>query len=632
MQSHHGTRVSWKALLRLLVGLVLPLAAYTAWAVRLDARLRPFGDEGAYLLLAHSLAFDGDVDLRNNLEATPPEFAAPVGPPVADYRGDGRLRALQNVGLPLLLALPYRFGGILGARLAIAACATLLWATLVRIAERVAGDRTAATIAVALVGLTIPVLPFAGTIWTEIPAATISALSCWLALRERPPSVATLLGAGGLLAFLPWLHVRYFALAIPLLLWLSARSRPLRRRSALCLLLPQAVSCALLLAVFRHLYGSPWPGAPYRASFGWPWFVWSAPHIYRGLVGLFLDQEFGLLFYAPYLVAGIAGLFLLKHQRGLAGALAGMLVGLALPASAFAMWWGGDSPPARLILPVVPLLAVPLARAIAALRCARFRAPFALLALWSLLLTGLYVRHPDWLPSEDGDRLARPLEEFGWVPQASLFPSTAVKTIDYGAAGLACQAGAPRALDGHTLWYVSADAPPGSCVQRLSLVLPRGNHRIAVRMRVVPAPGAGDGPLVRLRVLGSDGNILTQRQIGGADIPAQPGWADYELRFSTATNTAATFELEREGRVELWIERTRVEAAGRWPDLGQAAAWASLFAGLGVCWAMVGPAAPDRQPLRHLEHARSARAARNLPVWSPRRHTECPGQGGTDAA
>ncbi len=563
----------------LLLGWIVALIVYAAWALRLQGSLRPFGDEPTYLALAHSLAFDRDLDLRNNLQGT--------DLPVVDYRGDGHLRALQNIGLPLLLALPYRLGGVLGARLAIAACAVLLWGTLVRLAHRATGSRRAALAATALVGLTLPVLPYAGTIWTEIPAATLVALGCWLALREERPGNGTLLGVGCLAAFLPWLHVRYIPLAGALLLWAGFRSGRFRSSpwtAAGALLVPQLLSYGLLSACFWHLYGSPWPGAPYRASFGWPWFVWNPAHLYRGLAGLFLDQEFGLLFYAPYLVAALAGLARLR-DRALAWTTAAVLAGLALPAGLFVMWWGGDSPPARLILPAVPLLTVPLAQALASWKGTRFRLPFALLALWSLFLTGLYVWHPEWLLTEDGDRISRPLQELGWAHLAALFPSTAVKTIDYRVAG------EPQVVAGGALWDAAADVPQEARLLRFPLILPRGRHRVAVRMQVLPLAPEGDGPVVRLQVRAADGSVVAEREILSADLPGEGAFCDCGLTFGTESEATYSFEVERTGPAALWLERVRVGPASPWIDLLPVALWSALFAGLGFSWARMRPAA-----------------------------------------
>jgi hypothetical protein len=83
------------------------------------------------------------------------------------------------------------------------------------------------------------------------------------------------------------------------------------------------------------------------------------------LVGILLDRAYGILPYAPSFLA----LFLFKgppstsepdarHRRLEVGIMAAAL----LPALFWRMWWGGQSPPARLIAPLVPFLALSVAR------------------------------------------------------------------------------------------------------------------------------------------------------------------------------------------------------------------------------------------------------------------------------
>ena len=102
---------------------------------------------------------------------------------------------------------------------------------------------------------------------------------------------------------------------------------------------------------------------------------------WRTLPGLLLDRSFGLLPFAPVFLLALAGLPAILRRRA---AWPHALVGLAVlaPVLTWRMWWGGQCPPARFLVPMTPFLAVALA-----LRLAR---PRAGLARWApgLLLTG----------------------------------------------------------------------------------------------------------------------------------------------------------------------------------------------------------------------------------------------------
>ena len=101
----------------------------------------------------------------------------------------------------------------------------------------------------------------------------------------------------------------------------------------------------------------------------------------EGLPGLALDQEFGLLPYAPVLALCAAGFVRMARDRSrlawTALALAAVVVGTA---ASWHMWRGGFNPPARFLVPLVPVFALGLASA--------FRrgsgAAAAVLAGWSL--------------------------------------------------------------------------------------------------------------------------------------------------------------------------------------------------------------------------------------------------------
>jgi hypothetical protein len=86
----------------------------------------------------------------------------------------------------------------------------------------------------------------------------------------------------------------------------------------------------------------------------------------RTLVGLLVDGGYGLLPYAPVFLLALAGLpFVLGRPRRERWALALVALGALLPVLAWRNWWGA-SPPARFMVPLVPVLALAAAARIAA--------------------------------------------------------------------------------------------------------------------------------------------------------------------------------------------------------------------------------------------------------------------------
>src|SRR5262249_46469322 len=158
--------------------------------------------------------------------------------------------------------------------------------------------------------LSPPLFHYAGLVFTAIPAALLVAIS----LRKGKG-----LAVGLALAVLPWLNVRYAALCVVLLVYALWRSETVRDR--VTLVVPGLVS-AVGSALFHYaLYGFFDPRRVYgrRPEF-------SLATGMEGLPGLFLDQEFGLLVYAPVFALAVPGfLHLVRRDRARALAAAALV-------------------------------------------------------------------------------------------------------------------------------------------------------------------------------------------------------------------------------------------------------------------------------------------------------------------
>jgi hypothetical protein len=208
-----------------------------------------------------------------------------------------------------------------------------------------------------------------------VPAALLIALVLRHG-RDLPSStVWRALGIGTALACLPWLNVRYgipAALLLAFLLW----ARPGWRRG-LSIAGP-ALASALALGFYHSVLYGFWD--PRRVYGRQP--EVDLAHVPNGLLGLFLDQEFGLLAYAPVFVLVLPGLVALWRSGWRLAAIASALAAaMVFTASAWPMWRGGFNPPARFLVPLVPVLALATA---AALKGSRQRVGVALLIGWGL--------------------------------------------------------------------------------------------------------------------------------------------------------------------------------------------------------------------------------------------------------
>jgi hypothetical protein len=352
------------------------LALFVLVSGRTRAEVGADGDEPHYLMVTDSLLRDHDLALEDDYakgryRAFHP---APLEPHYRVRGRDGHVYSLHALGLSLLILPAYAAFGYAGAALFLC----LVGACLVREVRDLVcswtGSPGLGTGLGWLVALGPPLIHYSGLIFTEVPAALIVAvvLHRGRVLRSRAQAA----GLGLLVAFLPWLNVRYAVIAALLLLYVLA-GRPGSR--AIGALLGPVAASALLIALYHHaLYGFFDPRRVYGAH---P--ELSLRLVPEGLQGLFLDQEFGLLAYAPVFALCAAGFPALLRRLPREGLTAvGLVLAAALTAAAWPMWRGGFNPPGRFLVPVLPALAVGVAFA--------FRrglgAAGALLVGWTLLM------------------------------------------------------------------------------------------------------------------------------------------------------------------------------------------------------------------------------------------------------
>jgi hypothetical protein len=335
-------------------------AAYLAVGLWYASRLRVSGDEPHYLLMAQSLWRERDLDLRDNLlredwrEYTP----GPVAPHWAAPRRDGRPFPAHGPGLPLLLAPAYALGGRLLCVALIGLAGAALTVQVRSLALRVTGDERRALLAWAAAAGP-PVAFYSFHVYTEVPSALALAAGISLLLRAAEPGsrrrrIAQAVAAALLASVLPWLHVKMAAAAAGLGAFALWR---LRGRVRVAFVAVAGSMAAAYAAFFVHVWGVASPLVLYGGSAPGV----GPPRPLLALAGLLLDRSFGLLPYAPVFLLALAGLprlFWLARRSAPAAviALSGLLV--LAPVLAWRMWWGGQCPPARFLVPAVPALAV----------------------------------------------------------------------------------------------------------------------------------------------------------------------------------------------------------------------------------------------------------------------------------
>jgi len=433
------------------------------------------GDEPHYLMVAQSLAADGDLDVANNYarndgarfggSGTRPELHARVS-------RTGRTLPVHDLGLPVLLlpayvaatsaarvpsdALLQRFRmnrGLFAYSLIslLVICVSTAAAGVTIGALRASGASSVhANVIVAVAWLSPPILSNAFLVFPEPFALLVTACTVALWTRQdrawtwRESATVAMLGA------LPWLHRKFALYALALLLVLlwrrstAVRALPLGRKVSIAcafLVLP-ALLAAWTLVEWGNLAG---PLAIDRLPFSWSAFS-------HGIAGTVLDRENGLVWWAPAYALLPAAWWM---RRSWLWPWLIPIAALVIPSAAHDQWWGGFSPAGRFLVPLVPvfcLAAVPLAEH------RLLRAAAVALLVPQLLMAAYAWQHPRMLwPQGDGENRVlavlmpplsaayRAIPSFrtapadAWAPAAALFAGLVVVN-----AALAIAAGRDR--------------------------------------------------------------------------------------------------------------------------------------------------------------------------------------------
>jgi hypothetical protein len=276
------------------------------------------GDEPRYLLVAESIAGDGDIDLTDEFATR--EYTG-FHPGALLRQGQvvlGRSVEPQGIGFALLIAPAYALGGANAVEAFLAALAALAFVLAAAIGRRMAPEPWASGAAL-VVGLSPPALAHATTVYPEAAAgaALAGAALCALRVRERAALGSALVGAA-LLAALPWLGPKYLLpaapIAIALVRWTARRGH---RTTALAAAEVMVASIVVYATVNDRLFGGLTPYAA-SASGGSPTGAGSvAEYLERlpRLAALWIDRDVGLLRWAPVLALSLFAAWLLWRSR-----------------------------------------------------------------------------------------------------------------------------------------------------------------------------------------------------------------------------------------------------------------------------------------------------------------------------
>ena len=339
--------------------LLIPLAGWMSSAISTTA------DELVYLLSAHSLAADGDLDLAN-------QVAQRVH--TGFYWGGWHKVFGEKpiLDFPLVLTPAYVLGGRLGALFLLCLAGAFLLGLIYLLCVEVTQDRRAAAATWGLMAVSFPFLFGSLHVYPEMLAAVALGAGMWVSLKLPARPLPYLTAVAALAGFMLFLKFRYLPLGLGLIgfslwqmrrhLWVKLLAGFLAIFLAIFVLWGEQTIQAFL-SILPELRDKAWIkrllfllfNPDQVSSYAWDMSSW------RALAGLFLDQEMGLFFFAPMLILFLPGAVFIARKHTSAAALC-LFVTIPYIFGHCILnrtaWDAGFSFPTRFLVPILAVLGV----------------------------------------------------------------------------------------------------------------------------------------------------------------------------------------------------------------------------------------------------------------------------------
>lgn len=381
------------------------------------------GDEPNYLLITHSLIYDGDINLANNY-ARQDYFAfysRQEHPRLKlgiygryGKKGEDYIYPINLPGISILIIPFYILSQLCSGKLLtfILKGSLSIWAAFfslqVYLLSRQRWGRESLALGLWLTtAFTPPVLFYSCHLYPEIPIAFFSLLIFRRLLLSQNISWFEASGLGLLLATFPWFGLKYNFLFWPLFiigLLKLARSQEKIKKMAAFIWLP-IISQFLFYLFIYHLYGTFSPMAIYEGIMTaeqlrafWQ-MVMAIPLSLRleSFLDYFLDQRDGLLLYVPFYFFALAGLIDL-WRRSKRTFFSLLFVSLPFLFNySFFTHRQGYSPQARVLTPIIWTGIIALGEFLASNEKRLFRHLFFFSLSLSLFFTIILLFHPPFL-------------------------------------------------------------------------------------------------------------------------------------------------------------------------------------------------------------------------------------------
>ncbi len=336
-------------LVALLIYGIFSIATFYSWYAKGINAVT--GDEPHYIVMSSGLVKQGSLEqtapYREEFKGREiykhglaPVDAQPSPENTHAVLGPNGLFNVHNIGLPILLALPFLFGGVAGAKLTMIFFGSLIIVIAWKFSYLFSDKKTFRFWAVIATTISLPIIPASNQIYPDVVAGLIAltGLYWFYTLHERRTvGVEALLTV--MIVFLPWLQIKFAATCVVLVLSISLRvyfqSKDIGRIFRIFII--SGVSCLALIAYNYYAFGKI--SGPYQSGA-----LELSKTSLMVLLGLHIDQNQGFILQNPVYLVGILAIgWMYKINRTFALVWSLVFLSLIVPNALHPAWYGGWS-------------------------------------------------------------------------------------------------------------------------------------------------------------------------------------------------------------------------------------------------------------------------------------------------
>lgn len=291
--------------------LIFPFIVYTYINYKwfLQKELPITGDEPHYLILTDSILKDFDLDVKNNyeLDDQTKHIKGNLDHHSIQKSGGGEF-SLHNLGLPILLAIPYLIGKIVGSKAFLCLLTGLFPLLFYKLFFHFSQDTNLSIFLSLVNSLCLPYLFASNQIYPDLISGL---LLVYLILPFATPKLRISIHSFSyaiFLALLPWLHIKNITVAAFFYPYLFYHRKDIQNKLYLVYSFG-LISISLLL--FYNFYAYDNLLGPYTEKAA----LFSFRNNLMILLGLHLDQRQGIFFHNPFLFFGIIGIPILYKRN-----------------------------------------------------------------------------------------------------------------------------------------------------------------------------------------------------------------------------------------------------------------------------------------------------------------------------